>query len=184
MFPTLSRFTTALAMVVLASGLLTGARGASAQSIDTAALYFNGLDTLYRSPVAAVVSGSPVTLRFRTAHDGATSVTVFVELVDPTSQTTPGQVPMTLDVVHSNGQYDFWQAVVTPASTGIWAYWFLIKDGSSQAWYADSPGKALGAAGAPATSPPFGTIPVYELVAYQSDFTVPSWLKPAELLRR
>src|SRR5437660_633172 len=111
MLRTVARPVIALALVFLASGIVSRAQPASADTIDTAALYFDGHDAFYRAPFGAVPSGSAVTVRFRTAHGGATAVTAYLERLDMSS--TPTQVPMTLDTADSNAQNDFWQTTLT-----------------------------------------------------------------------
>jgi len=176
MFGRSSRFTAALAGVMILSSVFSGTRPVRAQSINTAALYFNGHLAQYRSPVAALPSGSSVTLHFRTAHDGATTVTVRLDRLYPSPLGTPMQIPMSLDRAGSSSQFDLWRATLTPSSVGIWGFDFLIQDGSAQVWYADDPNGGTGGGGTAATSPPTAQ---YHLVVYQPDFTVPSWLKNA-----
>lgn len=178
MFGMFSRGTVAFALVVVASGLLADARPANAASIDTAALFYNGHDTFYRSPISALPSGSSVRLRFRTAHQGASAVSVQVARLSPTPQVPLAPIAMTLDAADSNAQYDFWQATVTPPTVGFWVYDFEIQNGDAQTYYGDNPQAPVGGVGA-SSSASASQVQSYGLVVYQSGFAVPSWLKSA-----
>jgi glycosidase len=172
----LGRALAAISILFLASGVVGGARSASADSIDTTALFFDGHNTLYRSPFGAVMVGTSVTLRFRTAHQGATAVSLIVR--DPTAPTTSKSIAMTLDAAHSGATYDFWKATIPLTSVGIWTYDFQVQNGSAQTWYADLPRLGFGAAGAGVSTQPRAT-QYYLITAYRGGFKVPSWLKGA-----
>ena len=99
----------------------------------------------YRVPFGAVNPNTPVTLRFRTFHNDVTSVTI--RLYD-TSNNSETRQPMTLvapnvscfDAGLTTQGYtcDFWQYTYTPTALGIVYYRFIIKDGTSTAYYADT----------------------------------------------
>ncbi len=99
----------------------------------------------YRVPFGAVNPNTPVTLRFRTFHNDVTSVTI--RLYD-TSNNSETRQPMTLvapnvscfDAGLTSQGYtcDFWQYTYTPTALGIVYYRFIIKDGTSTAYYADT----------------------------------------------
>jgi glycosidase len=172
---------TAIALTVLASGVLAGTRSASADSIDTASLFFDGHNTFYRSPFGAIPTGSSVTVRLRVAHQGATAATAYLIDLSAASPTqTP--VPMSLDTAAGTAQHDFWKATMTPTSVGIWGYYFQVQNGTAQAWYGDfvQPRLALGlgAAGKALTASPTVN-QLYLISVYQKGFKVPSWLKKA-----
>jgi glycosidase len=168
----------ALVTTSLAAGLFGGSRPVGAQTFDQAALYFNGHDSFYRSPVAAVPAGHSVTVRFRTAHGDATAVAVTLRNLYPNNAAPSTQVPMARDVADSTAQYDFWQAALPLPTVGLWGYDFVVERGSAQIWYAQPPGVQIGAVGAAATSQPSASA-MYNLMAYQPGFTVPAWMKNA-----
>jgi glycosidase len=162
-------------LILLACGL-TGVRTVKADAIDTAALLFDGHNTLYRAPFGAVTVGTTVTLRFRTAHQGATAVSVTFH--DPSAPSSPKQVQMTLDAGHSNSTYDLWQVKQKISSIGIWTYYFQVQNGSAQTYYADQQRLGFGAEGTTVSAPP-SAIRYYLITAYHAGFKVPPWLKSA-----
>jgi glycosidase len=171
------RRATVVALILVVSGALLEVQLARADSIDSASLFFDGHNTFYRSPFGSVPSGSTVRLRFRTAHQGATAVTVV--LTDESAASpSPTSVSMTLDAADSSTKSDVWQANLPLPSAGFWDYYFQIQNGTAQTYYADLGLLGFGAAG---TGTDF--LPVlsrrYRLTVYQSGFTVPSWLKHA-----
>ena len=60
--------------------------------MNFSSLFHNTFDPYYRSQEGAVTAGSTVTLRFRTAHFGATAVNLRVYLLDTGSGNTTGPV--------------------------------------------------------------------------------------------
>jgi glycosidase len=167
----------AIVLVVVVLGAALDGQTARADSIDTASLFFDGHNTFYRSPFGAVTSGSAVQMRFRTAHQGATAVTVI--LTDQSaSPPSPRPLSMTIDSANSTGQYDVWQATLSLPNVGFWTYYFEIQNGTAQTYYADLGLLGFGAAGTSTDFLPPASRQ-YKITVYESGFTVPSWLTSA-----
>jgi glycosidase len=127
----------ALAPVVhaRASSPFTPRSGASA--INTKALYHDTRNLSYRSPFGAVPMGTSVRLRFRTAHNGASSVTLETSFAQPVGSAKP-RPALKLKRIATSKQFDTWQAQLTTSQTGVYGYDFLIKKGSAQVRYSDT----------------------------------------------
>ena len=145
-------------------------------------------DSYYRSPFGAVPAGSPVTLRFRTAHFDVDGVHVRVYAFDPkTGQTAPFvDHPMTFleNRTESGTEYDIWTLTLqTPASPAILYYKFRVTDQSDEDFYSDSytddhDNLNQGGAGAASDGEPF---PAFQLTAYDPAFQTPAWLHDANV---
>ncbi|HYP53610.1 MAG TPA: hypothetical protein VEQ42_08720, partial [Pyrinomonadaceae bacterium] len=145
-------------------------------------------DGYYRSPFGAVPAGSPVTLRFRTAHFDVTGVHVRVYTFDPSTGATAGPVdhPMSFLENRTEGgtEYDIWtHTLQTPASPSILYYKFRVNDQADEDFYSDSYtddhyNLNQGGAGAAADGEPF---PAFQITAYAPDFQTPSWLHSANV---
>jgi len=113
---------------------------ASPATIDTAALGHDGHSDVYRVPFGTVSPGDKVTLRFRTAHDNATSVSARV-----TDSATNAQQRLAMTRVAENvscyadisGTCDFWQTTVTARHLGTLSYHFLVRNADARKYYAD-----------------------------------------------
>jgi len=145
-------------------------------------------DAYYRSPFGAVPAGSPVTLRFRTAHFDVTGVHVRVYTFDPSTGQTAGPVdhPMTFLENRNEGgtEYDIWtHTLQTPSSPSILYYKFRVTDQADEDFYSDSytddhDNLNQGGAGAAADGEPF---PAFQITAYDPGFQTPSWLHSANV---
>jgi glycosidase len=151
-----------------------GARSANAAAIDAASLFHDGHNLFYRTPFGAVASGTSVTLRLRTAHQGATAATLYVD-DNSTPSAAAAQIPM--QVTSSDTQYDYWEGKLAPSAAGFYGYRFLVANGSDQEWYA-SKALTFGAAGQASSNASSGND--YELTSYApTTFKTPSWMKNA-----
>ncbi|HLM57662.1 MAG TPA: alpha-amylase family glycosyl hydrolase [Pyrinomonadaceae bacterium] len=145
-------------------------------------------DGYYRSPFGAVPAGSPVTLRFRTAHFDVTGVHVRVYTFDPATGATAGPVdhPMTFLENRTEGgaEYDIWtRTLQTPTSPAILYYKFRVTDQADEDFYSDSytddhDNLNQGGAGSPSDGEPF---PAFQITAYDPDFQTPAWLHHANV---
>ncbi|HEV2860943.1 MAG TPA: alpha-amylase family glycosyl hydrolase [Pyrinomonadaceae bacterium] len=145
-------------------------------------------DPYYRSPFGAVPAGSPVTLRFRTAHFDVTGVDVRVYTFDPATGATAGPVdhPMSFLENRTEGgtEYDIWtRTITTPASPAILYYKFRVTDQADEDFYSDSysddhDNLNQGGAGAASDGEPF---PAFQITAYDPSFQTPAWLHSANV---
>ncbi|MGH3670232.1 MAG: glycoside hydrolase family 13 protein, partial [Pseudonocardiaceae bacterium] len=112
--------------------------------INLAALGHDGHSDIYRVPAGVVSPGGTVTIRFRTAADGADTVTL--RLTDQAGG-TPRLLPMQR-VARAVSCYqgylagtrcDFWQGTVRPTALGVLSYRFIVRQGAGIAYYSDTP---------------------------------------------
>ncbi len=119
-------------------------------SILTDNVDYNGLahdsrNTLYRTPSGTVTPGTPVILRLRTFHNGATHLTI--RLYD-TAVGHEDREPMTLAassvdcydaaLTAAGSTCDFYQYTYTPKALGTTYYRFIIQNGAATAYYSDN----------------------------------------------
>lgn len=111
-------------------------------NVEYSGLGHNSQDLVYRQPFGAINPNTPVTLRFRTFHNDATSVQVRFFDTAANRQFFQDMYPMAqdidcLDVNLANETCDFWETKVTPSQISTLYYRFIISDGTSTAYYAD-----------------------------------------------
>ncbi len=114
-------------------------------NVEYTGLGHDSRNSAYRVPFGAVNPGTPVTLRFRTFHNDVTGVTI--RLYD-TAIGHEDKQPMTLvarnvdcynaALTADGSTCDFWQYTYTPQALGTTYYRFIVRDGSSTAYYADT----------------------------------------------
>jgi glycosidase len=135
----------------------------------------NSRDNLYRVPGAAVTTGTPVTLRFRTFHDDVTDVTMRLWSTADEAQTL---VPMDLVATTDDEPYgyDWWQATL-PAydHTTIVYYRFIVRDGADEDFYEDDDLFDGGWGMAYDDSPDYS----FQIDVYDPAFETPDWMKDA-----
>lgn len=161
-----------------ASHLLTIQAGhAQDNNVEWDGLGFDSRDTLYKTPQGAVPAGTPVKVRFRTFHNDVTGVTLRDYSVNAGAETlrpmtrVASSVPCLTDDI-----CDFWQATIpTPAADVHW-YRFIVKDGTSTAYYADDTAALDGGSGATTSTVRDWS---YAQTAYAPGFTTPAWAKNA-----
>ena len=154
----------------------------AAQGLDQTALLHDSRSDLYRVPLGAVPVQTTVTLRFRTAADGADSVTA---LVTDDFQQTQTPLPMAVLATTPDG-YDLWEAVLDVGKTPtVYHYSFLISGGGDVLYYEDDtrPGDAgaffpanEGGPGAAYMQSP--GLP-YQITVYDPGFYTPEWMRNA-----
>jgi len=123
-------------------------------NVEYDGLAHDSRNSLYRVPFGAVNPGTAVTLRFRTFHSDVTGV--VIRLYD-TGVSQEVKEPMTLaasnvdcydpTLTAGNNTCDFWQFSYTPKTLGTTYYRFVVGDGTSTAYYADTDGKLYGGLG-------------------------------------
>ncbi len=131
----------------------------------------NSRDTLYRSPAGAVPTGTQITLRLRAACGDLSSATVRVYNDRLNTDTL---LPMTRVLL--NGQYEWWEANL-PVSSLPTIYWyrFIVKDGTSTAYYEDDAQRTGG----------WGQVfnesqdNSWQLSIFDPTFATPEWVKNA-----
>ena len=101
-----------------------------------AAFKHDTFDAFYRTPAGAATENSQVTLRFRTGHFDADSVTVRAYLFDTASGNTTGPIdtnmPFEQNIVENSTTYDVWKATLTmPSTASVYYYKFKITKGST-----------------------------------------------------
>ncbi len=112
-------------------------------NVEYFGLGHNSHDDVYRVPFGAVTPGTEVTLRFRTYHNDVTGVQARLY---STAISAESFLPMQLvaedvscyDPNQPDETCDFWQTTVTPDQTGLLYYRFIVRDGTSTAYYDDN----------------------------------------------
>ncbi len=142
----------------------------SSPAINTKALLHDPRLLTYRSPFGAVPAGTIVTLKLRTAHAGASSVTLYYEQL-----TSRARGHHALSIESRSRSFDLWRTRFVPKDVAVYVYDFLVTKGSTKRWYADGPAgeNTAGTAskGAPAQQ--------FHLTSYVSTFKTPSWAPDA-----
>jgi glycosidase len=139
-------------------------------AFNTKALLHDPRLLSYRSPFGAMPAGTTVTLKFRTAHAGASSVTLYYQ------QLTSGARGHQALKIESRGKsYDVWRTRFVPKDVAVYAYDFLVVKGSNKRWYSDT------AAGENTAGIAFKGAPAqqFHLTSYVSSFKTPSWAPDA-----
>jgi hypothetical protein len=159
---------------------------ASSNSVDYGSLYHNTFDPYYRSAEGAVPAGSSVTLRLRTAHFGASAVTLRTYLFDTGSGTTKGPNDSAMSFLENrteNGTlYDEWTITYTTPSTPTIVYYkFVVSNGSATAYYSDDyvddyDNLNKDGTGTASATEPFDS---FQITAYDPGFQTPAWLANA-----
>jgi len=117
---------------------------ATTAGIELAALGHDAHSDVYRVPAGVVSPGDTVTLRFRTASQGADTVTLLL-----TDQASGAQQFLAMRRVAravscyqaalSRIRCDFWQLVLYPSALGVLSYRFDVRWRRHVAYYADRP---------------------------------------------
>jgi len=138
----------------------------------------NSRDPLYRYPQGAVPTGTAVTLRLRALDGDLTSaqMRVWNDRIDTSTVYDLTKAVSGVTFVGDATVYEFWE-VTLPASALPTVYWyrFIVKDGSSQAFYEDDAARTGGWGTTFANSPDNG----YQLTHYDPTFQTPDWIKNA-----
>lgn len=124
----------------------------------------------YRSPFGAVPAGTAVTLRLRTAHNGASSVALY-----SVQTTSHAAAHRSLTLETRGKKYDVWRVAFIPRDVAIYAYDFLVKKGKNKRWYGDT-AAAENTAGSVYTGTPDQQ---FHLTSYAPTFHTPAWSRDA-----
>ncbi|KPV51502.1 alpha-amylase, partial [Kouleothrix aurantiaca] len=127
---------------------------AADNNVEWDGLRHDSRDTLYRTPGGAVPAGTPVTLRFRTFHNDATSVKLRLYDLNAGAQSV---VPMSIAASNvscfqaglESERCDFWAATLPNGTPNNYWYRFIVSDGTKTAYYADNTSALDGGLGAP-----------------------------------
>ncbi len=153
----------------------------AADPIDQAALLHDSRSDLYRTPGGAVTTGTPVTIRLRTAAGDVDSVSM--RLYDQMAGTET-LLPMAVIATTPEG-YDLWEVTI-PATrkATIWWYRFLVTKGSDTVYYEDDTrpdgGNYVlqneGGVGTVYTQSPDLS---FQITVYNPDYYTPEWMRNA-----
>jgi cyclomaltodextrinase / maltogenic alpha-amylase / neopullulanase len=163
-----------LAQVTTAAPVDKGATSkgnpSTSMAIDTKGLLHDPRLLAYRSPFGAVPAGATVTLRLRTAHQGASSVTLFHQ---QSSSHAGGHQALAIET--RGKKFDVWRTSFIPKDVAVYTYDFLVMKGSSKRWYSDT-AAAENTAGAVYKGTPDQQ---FHLTSYVSTFKTPAWARDA-----
>ncbi len=136
-----------------------------------AQLGHNSRDTAYRTPEAAVITGTAVTLRFRAASNDLTAAKarVYDDLIN-------SETLYDMAKVSDDGQYEWWE-VTLPASAEPTIYWyrFVAYDGATTVYYEDDDNRDGGWGEVMDESADNS----WQLTIYDPSFYTPDWVKNA-----
>ncbi|MBE2267286.1 MAG: Ig-like domain-containing protein [Anaerolinea sp.] len=175
--PRFFRFLWLLSVLILLI-LPLGTVSAGDNNIHWNELGFNSRDPLYRSPVGAVPTGTPVRVRLKALDGDLTSaqVRVWNDRIDGESIYDMTRVVSGVTFTGDPNTYEFWEATL-PGSAQSTVYWyrFIVKDGSATAYYEDDAARDQG------WGQVFGGSPdnSYQLTFYDPAFQTPDWVKNA-----
>jgi glycosidase len=147
------RFAAAVAVACAIGWVLTACPAqAVSPGVNLAALGHDGHSDIYRIPAGVVSPGETVTVRFRTAADGADAVTLrLTDQAGGEQKLLPMQriarAVSCYQALLARNRCDFWQVLVRPTALGVLSYRFIVRRGTGIAYYSDTPAQ-FGAMGA------------------------------------
>src|SRR4051812_7057371 len=161
--------------------LVVQAGHAADGNVEWDGLRFDSRSTLYKAPQGAVPAGTPTVLRFRTFHNDVTSVSVrdysveqngehLVQMTRAASGVSCYQPSLAAE------SCDYWQATLQNAQPDVHWYRFIVRDGSSVAYYGDDTNALDGGLGSTTSGVRDWS---YALTVYDPSFVVPAWAKDA-----
>ncbi|HEY6962531.1 MAG TPA: alpha-amylase family glycosyl hydrolase [Gaiellaceae bacterium] len=165
-----------------ATHVLTVQAGHAADdNVEWDGLRFDSRSTLYKVPQGAVPAGTPTTIRFRTFHDDVTSVTLRDYSVEQAAERLVAMKRVASGVSCYQASLaaekcDYWQATLPDAQPDVQWYRFIVRDGSSTAYYGDDTAALDGGVGATTSDVRDWS---YALTVYDPSFQVPGWAKDA-----
>lgn len=147
-----------------------------AGGINRKAVFHDELSTVYRKPFGAVPAGTRVTLRLRTAHNGATSVTLQTATLNAQGSAKQGRA-YRMKRTRRGKRFDIWSGGFTPKQVSMYGYRFLVRRGSAKYTY----GKLRFVYGGGESCQFTAQVadPYFELTSYAPSFQAPSWAKDA-----
>ena len=132
---------------------------ASNTPIDTASVYYDSQDELYKAPFGAVEEGEEVTFSIASGDDVTSAVLVIKGFAS---------IPM------AKGENGLWTATTAVPNMGEYDYYFALSNGSTVAIYGDDDGYY----GTGCVTDLTGVTP-YDLVVYEAGYETPDWMKNA-----
>ena len=105
----------------------------SASGINARALLHDTRSLSYRAPFGAVSAGTSVRLGLRTAHNGASSVSLLLVEKDVNGRALSTSTHK-LTRSSQNGRYAHWQVSVKTTQIGAYSYAFQVHRGSAMIW--------------------------------------------------
>lgn len=139
-------------------------------AFNTKALLHDPRLLSYRSPFGAVPAGTTVTLKFRTAHAGAWSVTLYYQQLTSGARGHQG-----LKIENRGKSYDVWWTRFVPKDVAVYTYDFLVMKGRNKRWYSDTEA-GENTAGTTSKGVPAQQ---FHLTSYVSTFKTPVWAPDA-----
>ena len=130
--------------------------------VDTAAIFFDSQDNVYKQPFGAVATGEDVTFAIDTGADVTSAVLVVKGI---------GSYPMTEEVTETGKR---WSATTSFSVIGEYDYYFSLSNGSTVVIYSDDDGYYGQGQVTDLTS-----VKPYDLVVYKAGFETPDWMKDA-----
>ena len=132
---------------------------ASDTPIDTAKVFYDSQDVLYKAPFGAVAAGEEVRFSIASGVDVTSAVLVIKGVTS---------VPMT------KSEDGLWTASASIPAIGEYDYYFALSNGSTIAIYGDDDGYY----GSGRVTDLNGVMP-YDLVVYEAGYVTPDWMKDA-----
>ena len=132
---------------------------ASDTPIDTAKVFYDSQDELYKAPFGAVAAGEEVRFSIASGEDVTSAVLVIKGVTS---------VPMT------RGEDGLWTASASIPAIGEYDYYFALSNGSTIAIYGDDDGYY----GSGRVTDLNGVMP-YDQVVYEAGYETPDWMKDA-----
>ncbi|MGB8648802.1 MAG: alpha-amylase family glycosyl hydrolase [Anaerolineae bacterium] len=150
-------------------------------NVEWKGLAHDSRDLLYRTPGGAVPAGTPVKIRFRTFHNDVTSVDMRLYDINAGGQSIVAMQMVASDVSCYdaglvNDSCDFWEATLSQGTPNNFWYRFIIRDGTSTAYYGDDTAALDGGIGAPSASVVDNS---WALMFYDPKFSAPAWMQDA-----
>lgn len=162
------------------SVVVTGGEPGQDNNVEYLGLGHNSQDDLYRVPFGAVTPGTDVTLRFRTYHNDVTGVQVRFFDLRAGRESFQSMERVATDVScydpeQPDESCDYWQTTVTPAEPTVLYYRFIVRDGTSTAYYDDDHFQD----GGWGEAKPNQEDDSYVITVYEPDFEPIAWMQDA-----
>jgi len=138
----------------------------SNKKIDESSTLYNSRELEYKTPYGAVPVNTKVTFNLKAAKDDLTEAKLMLI-------TSDGNKAIEMEKSGSfEGGSDKWTAEYTPNKVGMNKYYFVLSNGSEVKAYGDDDGY-FGSG----KLDNLGSIKLYDLNVYESDFKTPDWMK-------
>ena len=136
-------------------------------AVDTANIYYDSKNTVYKEPFGAIEKGKDITFSIQTGTD-AKEVSLVVK----------GKEKKTLKLAKTEAKdgKQMWSVKTSFGTIGEYKYFFVVSNGSSISVYSDDEEKDYGVG--TATDDLSKAVP-YEFIVYESGYKTPDWMKNA-----